>query len=395
MRAFWTSLAFVFLAKGVFAIEALPPMTAKSVLVMDERSGKILFEKAAGVKRFPASTTKIMTALLLLEHCTPDELIYAPKDVENVPPSSMHLMPGEAVSASDMLHALLIRSANDGAYAVAMHIGGSVSNFAKMMNARAKAMGCTGTHFKNPHGLKDPGHTTTARDLAIIAREAMKNPVFRDAANTRSFVISRTINQDDLWMVTKNKILKYDPTADGIKTGYTAPAGYCYVGSATRNGSRFITVILGSKRDWPTEQKALMSWAFRNFKRSCLEEPGQIEHEVPVLGAYAETVKAVVREPVFYAHPKNVLPSVSLSVVPKSDLQLPISEGTEVGKAIFTDGKGWKFETPLYAAQGATSRRSISAAALASTGPASAIFLCALGGGALWMRRKSRAIFAS
>ena len=167
------------------------------------------------------------------------------------------------------------------------------------------------------------------------------------------------------------------------------------MGSATRNGSRFITVILGSKRDWPTEQKALMSWAFRNFRRSCLEEAGQVEHEVPVLGAYAETVKAVVREPVFYAHAKNVVPSVRLSVIPKSDLQLPISEGTEVGKAIFTDGKGWKFVTPLYATQNVGSLRSISAAALASTGPASAIFACALGVGALWMRRKSRALFAS
>ena len=368
-------------------------MTAKSVLVMDERSGKILYEKAAGTKRFPASTTKIMTALLLLEHCTPDELIYAPKDVENVPPSSMHLKPGEAVSASDMLHALLIRSANDGAYAVAMHIGGSVKGFAKMMNLRAKAMGCTGTNFTNPHGLKDPKHISTARDLALIAREAMKNPVFREAANTRSHVISRTHNQDDLWMVTKNKILKYDPSADGIKTGYTSPAGYCYVGSATRNGSRFITVILGSKRDWHPEQKALMSWAFRNFQRSCLEEPGQVEHEVPVLGAYAESVKAVVREPVFYAHAKNVAPSVRLSVVPKSDLQLPISEGMEVGKAIFTDGKGWKFETPLYAAQGTGSRQPIGAVALASFVPASAIFACALGGGALWIRRRARGLF--
>ena len=367
-------------------------MTAKSVLVMDERSGKIVFERNAGVKRFPASTTKILTAMLLLEHCTPDELIYAPKDVENVPPSSMHLMPGEAVSASDMLHALLIRSANDGAYAVAMHIGGSVSNFAKMMNAKAKALGCTRTHFTNPHGLKDPKHVSTARDLAIIAREAMKNPVFRAAANTRSHVISRTMNQDDLWMVTKNKILKYDPTADGIKTGYTAPAGYCYVGSATRNGSRFITVILGSKRDWPTEQKALMSWAFRNYKRSCLEEPGQVEHEVPVSGAYAETIKAVVREPVFYAHAKTVSPSVRLSVISKPDIQLPISAGMEVGKAIYTDGKGWKFETPLFAVE---QKHSISEAAMVSSSSVGVIFACTLGGGAFLMRRKAKNIFSN
>lgn len=392
MRAFWTSLAFVFLAKGIFAVEPLPPMTAKSVLVMDERSGKIVYERAASVKRFPASTTKILTAMLLLEHCTADELIYAPKDVENVPPSSMHLKPGEAVSASDMLHALLIRSANDGAYAVAIHIGGSVSNFAKMMNAKAKSLGCTGTHFTNPHGLKDPRHVSTARDLAIIAREAMKNPVFRAAANTRSHVISRTINQDDLWMVTKNKILKYDPTADGIKTGYTAPAGYCYVGSATRNGSRFITVILGSKRDWPTEQKALMSWAFRNYKRSCLEEAGQVEHEVPVPGAYAETIKAIVREPVFYAHAKNIAPSIRLSVFPKADVQLPISEGTEVGKAVYTDGKGWKFETPLYAL---AQKHSLTQAAMSPSGSAGVIFACALGGGAFLMRRKSRSVISN
>ena len=190
-------------------------------------------------------------------------------------------------------------------------------------------------------------------------------------------------------MATKNKILKFDPTTDGIKTGYTVPAGHCFVGSTVRNGSRFISVILASTKDWMADQKALMSWAFRNFKRSCLEEAGQVEHPVPILGGEREVLKAVVKESVFYAHPVGQPPAVLIEIKPNPGLAAPIAAGTEVGKAVFRDNAGWSFETPLYASEDLPKASPGKLAALASPGPAGVLIACVLGGGALWMRRKA------
>jgi len=156
-------------------------ITAKSGIAIDAASGKVLWDKDAETPMFPASTTKIMTGLLLVEHCRPSDIIVAPADVEKVKEASMHLKPGERVTAHDMLYALMLRSANDGCYAVAVHISGSVEGFSKLMNDRAKQIGCTHTRFHNPNGLNDPEHMTSAHDLALIARAAMRYPEFREA----------------------------------------------------------------------------------------------------------------------------------------------------------------------------------------------------------------------
>jgi D-alanyl-D-alanine carboxypeptidase len=165
-----TSLLFGACLCGPLAFGGLDGITAESAIVIEASTGKVLFEKDADAKRYPASTTKIMTALLFLENVKPGEMITAPFDVEEVTGSSLHLKPYEQVPAEDVLYALLLRSANDAAYSVALHIGGSERRFAQMMTERAAAMGCTSTNFTNPHGLHDPQHYTTARDLAIIGR---------------------------------------------------------------------------------------------------------------------------------------------------------------------------------------------------------------------------------
>jgi serine-type D-Ala-D-Ala carboxypeptidase (penicillin-binding protein 5/6) len=391
MRCLWTSLAVLFGACFGFAAEPPPKLLAKSALVLDERSGKVLYAKNADTVCFPASTTKIMTALLLLERCAPDELIAAPADVEQVPPSSLHLKPGETLTARDMLYALLIRSANDAAYAVAVHIGGSEAGFAKLMNERAKSLGCEKTNFVNPHGLNDPRHVSTARDLSRIALHAMQNPEFRKAAATRKHIVSRSMNQDDLWLVTKNRVMKHDPTADGVKTGYTRPAGYCYVGSATRNGTRFYSILLGSTSDWPTDHKALINWAFKNHVRSRLEAPGEVLRDVPVLGGERPAVKAAIREPIFYAHRRDRAPQFSATVKPVAELAAPIQEGALLGTVAFADGEGWSMELPLYAVEPLGIAR-FRLNALANPGPATVLIACVLGGGAIWMRKRAQTL---
>jgi D-alanyl-D-alanine carboxypeptidase (penicillin-binding protein 5/6) len=177
----------------------------------------------------------------------------------------MNLKPGEKLTSRDLLYAIMLRSANDGCYAAAVHVAGSQAKFVEMMNARARQIGCTTAHFANPHGLTAAGHKLSARDLALIGREAMKFPSFREVVRTQKWVVTRSINQKDKQFYNRNRYLRQDPTADGIKTGFTTPAGQCYVGSATRNGYRLITAILGSKNH-RKDHAALLNWGYANYQ---------------------------------------------------------------------------------------------------------------------------------
>lgn len=387
----WMSLVFVFLTVFAMAIDPPPIVQSKSAIVVEEQSGKVLFELAADARRFPASTTKIMTALLLIERCRLSEMIVAPKDVETVTGSSLHLKPGERMAASEMLYGLMTRSANDGAYAVAKHISGSVEAFAKLMNERALKIGCTKTKFNNPHGLNDPLHSTSARDLSLMAREALKYPEFQRAARTRKIQISRSLNSEDTWLISKNKTLETDPTADGIKTGYTVPAGNCFVGSATRDGYRIITVVLASQ-DWKKDTADLMDWAFANHMRTRISDPAEASHPVPISGAERENVRASATLPIVYPHPKDVMPNVRVEIKPKSGLSAPVRAGDIIGTAVFSDGRGWRTESPLAASENLEKARP-----LASMGASSsfAVLACLLGGGAYLMRRRAYAMTSS
>ncbi len=346
-------IAFVSLTVQAFPSEVAPPslaVTAKSALIIEERSGCVLFAKDADSKRFPASLTKILTTLLLLEKTLPDDKIIAPADVETYPESSLHLKPGETLTAREMAYALMLRSANDASYAVAVHLGGSPAGFAEMMNARAKELGCTSTNFVTPNGLHDPNHYTTARDIAKIAREAMKNPTFREIADTYKRQTVRSINQEDLWLVSKNKFLAWDATCDGIKTGYTKPAGHCFVGSATRNGFRVITVILAAE-DWKADQKAMMDWAFKNYERQVAYAKNAKVAEAPLQAGAKPTVAVRIHEPVYYAAKKGVKHSIRTELKIAPELAAPVKEGDKLGTVVFKDGTGWFAEVPVYAAE--------------------------------------------
>lgn len=387
----WISLVLLLGVGKALPVEPPPLIQAKSAIVIEERTGRVLFEKGADDRRFPASTTKIMTALLLIERCRPEEIITAPADVEKVPPSSLHLKPGEKVSAQNMLYALMLRSANDAAYAVACHIGGNEEGFAQLMNGRAKAIGCTHTHFHNPHGLNDDLHSTSARDLSLMAREAMKYPEFRKVVATRKTQITRSINQEDLWLVSKNKPLLKDPTADGIKTGYTKPAGHCYVGSAVRNGFRVITVVLASP-DWQLDHFTLLDWAYKNFERKQVEAAGEVTRQVPLANGEKATVQATIAEPVVCVVSKSSAPDVRAEVKPEPGLAAPISAGATVGTVVFSDASGWTFETPLVASETISLKRPSPLASLGLSSPGTILVAGILTGATYLMRRKARSM---
>ena len=336
------------------ALTALSPsdgsfdVSAPSAVIMEAQTGKVLWSKGASTPRFPASTTKIMTALLLLEHCRSEELIKADASCESVDGASLHLKAGETITAANMLRAILLRSANDACEMVAKHISGSVPSFAKLMNERAKAIGCTATTFENPHGLNCQSHLTTAHDLALIAREAMKDPDFRSVVKNRKVAIDRSLNKEDLLMVSKNKFLLADKTADGIKTGYTKDAGHCFVGSATRNGYRVITVVLKSA-DWLADTESMVNWAFENHIRQVVAKAGALSYEAPVAHGYPESVRCAVKDNVIDVSRKSGTQSPIVDELLDDGLEAPLKKGDRVGYVSYTDRDGYTQRIPLVA----------------------------------------------
>lgn len=325
------------------------PVTALSAIAIDATSGKVLWSKEPDAIRFPASTTKIMTGLLLAERLKPDDVIVAPWDVALVKESSMHLRPFEKITARDMLRAIMLRSANDGCYAVAVHISGSVQKFADLMNERAREIGCTGTHFNNPNGLNDPLHTTTAHDLALIGREAMKNPLFAEVVGTYRTKIERSINTKDEWMVNHNKLLPKDPTCEGIKTGWTVPAGRCFVGSTTRSGWRAITVVMKAQ-DWKKDTQDLTNWVYARYGRRDRFEAGQVVGEVPIVGGVVSSAPAVAERAAYNLVVRGSAPDASrweASYDP--EVKAPVVRGQRVGELILRDADGFEQRVPLVA----------------------------------------------
>lgn len=246
-----------------------------TAVLMDYDTGRVLFSKDSDQVMFPASTTKIMTALLALEYGHLNDMVTISDEAKNVPSDSSRVpvTPGEEMPFIDLLYGLMMRSGNDAAMAVAVIVGGSVSGFVDMMNAKAAELGCKNTHFVNPHGYHDANHYTTAYDLALIAREAMKNPTFREIVSARSYVMTATSQREKLRLATSNALFvegnsTYYEYADGIKTGYHSKAGQCFVGSATMDGARLISVTLQTSKTGRWEDtRRMMRYGFLQFRK--------------------------------------------------------------------------------------------------------------------------------
>ena len=240
------------------------PLTAKSAIVLDAQTGNILYEKAPDEMQYPASTTKILTALLVIEEGDLDKKIIIDIADTKVESRGLDFKPGEEFTRMDFLYALLLESANDGAAALARDNAGSIAAFAEKMNRRAEALGAKSSHFTNPHGLPDPHHFTTARDLALIARFAMQNPIFREIVATPQFGLTR----GDKWVVFKNhnRLLGMLPGCIGVKTGYTFKAQQVLVSSAIRAGHEAIAIVMHADKPgiW-NDSKTLLEHAFEKL----------------------------------------------------------------------------------------------------------------------------------
>lgn len=235
-----------------------------------------------------ASTTKIMTALVAIENAALTDEVVITEEAVGIEGSSAYLKEGEILSMEELLYALLLRSANDAAVAIACEIGGSVEGFADMMNERAASLGLSDTHFTNPHGLDDAEHYTTAHDLALIAAEALKNDTLKAISST----YKRSFTRDDkaILYVNHNKLLKLYDGALGMKTGYTKKSGRCLVGAAERDGLTFVTVTLDAPDDW-RDHEELFDLGFAALEKITLASAGDHFYSLPVLDGVKDTVE--------------------------------------------------------------------------------------------------------
>lgn len=325
-------------------LSKVPIISAPAAILIDADTGQVLWEKNADIKCFPASTTKILTGLLLVEHSKPQDVITCTdKNITQIEPSSLHIKPWEKFTSKDLLCGFLLRSGNDGAVVIAEHIASSVPKFADMMNARAKELGATNSHFANPNGLPDHNHYTTARDLALIARGALANPRFAEAVATPQRLISRSIVTQDTMIIAKSKKMFYDkfPGADGVKTGYTREARHCFVGSATRDGRRLLSVALGSVNSAISDTIPILTWGFKRFPAVTVARKGLPAGEVPVPFSARGKVAAVA-DGDLHVTTDALKPggTVVTEIEALPGLRAPITKGQEVGTLLAKiDGK--------------------------------------------------------
>lgn len=281
--------AMLLMAAFCVSVKAAAEVSADSAIVIEASGGTVLYEKNADAPKQIASTTKIMTALVVLENCSPEELVTIPAECAGVEGSSMYLKAGEKYTVRELLYGMMLHSGNDAAAAVACHVSGSIPEFAKLMNERAEKIGCEDTYFANPHGLDAEGHHSTARDMAKIASEAMNNALFEEIVSTKSITISgRTFRNH-------NKLLWSYDGAVGIKTGYTKSSGRSLVSCAERDGMRLICVTLDDPDDWE-DHTALYDDAFSRWKLYKTGEAGKIFCTLPVISGEKDSVGVMARE---------------------------------------------------------------------------------------------------
>lgn len=341
-----------------FAANNNPELTAQYAILMDYETGKVLYEKNANEKLYPASTTKIWTSYVVLKHVSNLNEVVEIKDLPNIGGSSMYLKNGESFTVKQLLDGLLIHSSNDASVALAMYVSGSEEKFVQLMNEEAKLIGAKNTHFNNTNGLPDLEHYTTAYDMALMSRKAMSNNVFRSIVKTSSikfeasevFPSERYFHNTNKFLNSNEQInykgqnipIKYD-IVDGIKTGYTDDAGRCLVASAVKDNMRLISAVFKSRgNDLYLDSRTLLDFGFDNYYSTTLVDKEKHIYNKRIL---LSKEKNLIYSPE-YSY-KSILAKDSKESDYKvnailDDIKMPIKEGDKVGT--FEIYKGKKLE---------------------------------------------------
>jgi serine-type D-Ala-D-Ala carboxypeptidase (penicillin-binding protein 5/6) len=294
--------------------ETFPSIVSQAAVVMDMTTGTIVYAKDPLVEHYPASITKIMTAIIALQDGKLTDIVPVSKDAANQPPDKLYFVPGEQKTLQQMLYGLLLISANDAAVAIAEKYGGSVSGFSDMMNREAKALGATHTHFDNPNGLPDKNHITTAYDMALISRAAMQIPEFRKIVATKSYNWKGQAWQSKLYNI--NRMLFTYPGAIGIKTGFTSVAHETLAVAATHGNDTFLAVLLDAPTNYDIHHDAaqLLNFAFAHYQTVT------ITHQGDILGHLQTSSGKVV--PLYASQDVEATVDTGHPIVPKVTLHL-------------------------------------------------------------------------
>ena len=294
MKRIFAGMAAALLAAVLFFPCKANALSAERAILLDAETGRVLYEKCADERALIASTTKIMTALVVCEQCNVLDRMRIPKEAVGIEGSSMYLKEGEVLTIQELLYGLMLHSGNDAAVALAIYCGGTVEGFAQLMNDKAHRLGLTGTHFENPNGLDSPGHYSTARDLAILTAYAMDNPIFAQTVSTK------TVKVGNRSLRNHNKLLWRVEGADGVKTGFTKAAGRILVSSAMRRGRRLIAVTMNDPNDWQDHAK-LLEDGFSQFSVQEIVTKGECLGSVEIAGGESGRVQLLAGEDFSYS----------------------------------------------------------------------------------------------
>lgn len=314
-----------------------PKITAKGAVLIDYETGRVLWGNNENTPLAMASTTKIMTAITAIEKGNLSDEVVVSKRSASAPKTKMNLETGEKIQLKNLLYALMLESANDSAIAIAEHIGGSVENFCSDMTKKAKEIGAKNTVFKTPNGLDLDDHHSTAYDMAIIARYALRNEIFREIISTRS--ISFKSNKKSYSFTNKDRLLSEYEGAIGVKTGFTGKAGHCFVGSAKRDDLWLVSTVLasgwgnkGKEQKW-IDTKNLLNYGFENFEYVTPFTEGEKVCEIPVKKGNTETIKALLNNSIKLCIKKDGSEKVRLEKKVAKELVAPIKRGDRIGFA--------------------------------------------------------------
>ncbi|MBQ4526636.1 MAG: D-alanyl-D-alanine carboxypeptidase [Clostridia bacterium] len=333
MRNVIMCLSIMFLAVcSEYIAEASPSVSARAAIVIENSSGKIIYEKNPYEKLPMASTTKIMTALCAIENSFPDMYVSIDDSAVGIEGSSVYLTHGEIMTIRDLLYATMLASGNDAATAIAIEISGSVGEFAKLMNETAQKIGATDTNFVNACGLYEDNHYTTAYDLAIISAYAMENQIFSEIVSTKSATIPGADNGSCRVLKNHNKLLSLYDGCIGVKTGYTKKCGRCLVSCAQRNGVTLTCVTLNAPDDWNDHIK-LLDYGFSNVKMNRVVCGGQYALSVNVKNSYSAVQPLMFEEDLSYISTSSESESPEIEYVIDNIIKAPLDIGDAVGEA--------------------------------------------------------------
>jgi D-alanyl-D-alanine carboxypeptidase (penicillin-binding protein 5/6) len=347
-------LVFMCLLVNFNIVYATPAILSESAVLIDASSGTILAQKNADKKMYPASLTKIMTAILAIELGELTDVITVDDDTPfEIEGSHIALEPGEILTLKDLLYALMLPSANDAASVIAKHYGGSLENFVKMMNQKAKELGAYNTNFTNPHGLHDTNHYSTAADLALITKYTMENDTFRKIVSTTKYEIQTTNKKDEpRYFTTLNKLIyntsynqiyvdgayisPYYEYATGAKTGYTPQAGNCLVATAKKDGTELIAVTMkGISLEMYQDAHNLFNYGFEEYESATLVGKNTFIKNIKIPNGDSKEISLITESDLTALIKKDTLDDIKSNVY-IDDITLPIEKNSVIGKIEYT-----------------------------------------------------------